>query len=344
MSEIVEGLGTAERERIAVLRKAERFFWVDVSLGETSRDDLGEALGIASHALEPLVDFREDTPPSRKFHADGQHVVFTFSCFLESIPTAGETSQRLRPIEVHVLVSGDYLLTVHEERISLPKLLTPDTPEGRSEQYAVYAILDAMVGTAYDALNEAELTLEGLQLMSTDLRASRLRMATLRAINSRLSGMRRRLGPQRGIFERISQEIGRVEGLEADSEQYFERIYAQLNRLIDAIDAAGDGMAKLIDLRLNETIYWLTVVATVFLPLTFVTGFFGMNFTWMVKQIDTPLAFLLLGIGTPLLGVVLTLVLVRSRGTPVEPDQDAVRRRITGIGIKRGHSGPAADR
>jgi hypothetical protein len=53
MSEIVEGLGTAERERIAVLRKAERFFWVDVSLGETSRDDLGEALGISSHALEP---------------------------------------------------------------------------------------------------------------------------------------------------------------------------------------------------------------------------------------------------------------------------------------------------
>src|SRR5437773_1213506 len=84
----------------------------------------------------------------------------------------------------------------------------------------------------------SELTLEGLQLMSTNLRASRLRMATLRAINSRLSGMRRRLGPQRGIFERISEEIGRVEGLDADSEQYFERIYAQLNRLIDAIDAA----------------------------------------------------------------------------------------------------------
>jgi hypothetical protein len=69
MSEIVEGLGTAERERIAVLRKAERFFWVDVSLGDTSRDDLGEALGISSHALEPLVDFRDDIPPSRKFHA-----------------------------------------------------------------------------------------------------------------------------------------------------------------------------------------------------------------------------------------------------------------------------------
>ena len=99
--------------------------------------------------------------------------------------------------------------------------------------------------------------------------------------------MRRRIGPQRGIFERISEEIGRVKGLESDSENYFERIYEQLNRLVNAIDAASDSMAKLIDLRLNETMYWLTVVATIFLPLTFVTGFFGMNFAWMVNRIDT---------------------------------------------------------
>ncbi len=327
MGEIVAGLGAAERERIDRLRASGGFFWIDVSLGETSRDELGAALRIPRPALERLTDFSEKTPPSRNFNADGQHVAFAFSCFLESTPIEGQTSGQLRPIEIHILVSGDYLLTVHEERVSLPEALDPDLPEGRSEQYVVYAILDAMVATAFDALNETELTLEGLQLMSTDLRAARVRMVTLRAINSRLSRMRRRLGPQRGIFERISEEVGRVEGLEPDNEQYFERIYAQLNRLIDGIDAAGDGMAKLIDLRLNETIYWLTVVATIFLPLTFVTGFFGMNFAWMVGRIDTPLAFVLLGIGTPLLGVVLTVLAVRRRGTPVELDQDASRRR-----------------
>jgi magnesium transporter len=86
-------------------------------------------------------------------------------------------------------------------------------------------------------------------------------------------------------------------------------------------------VAKLIDLRLNETIYWLTVVATIFLPLTFVTGFFGMNFRWMVDLIDTPLAFVLLGIGAPVLGVAITLLLVRRRGTPVELDHGRTRAR-----------------
>ena len=53
---------------------------------------------------------------------------------------------------------------------------------------------------------------------------------------------------------------------------------------------------------MNETMYWLTVVATIFLPLTFLTGFFGMNFGWLVGQIDTEAAFLTLGVGGSVAG------------------------------------------
>jgi hypothetical protein len=95
---------------------------------------------------------------------------------------------------------------------------------------------------------------------------------------------------------------------------------ARGNALVGRPDAAADSLANLIDLRLNETIYWLTVVATIFLPLTFITGFFGMNFTWMVDRIDTALAFWLLGIGAPVLAAVITGLLVRRRRTPIEPD------------------------
>ena len=112
------------------------------------------------------------------------------------------------------MITGDYILTLHQRAISLPEVLDPEPPAGRSEQYVVYAILDAMVATGFDALNEAELTLEGMQvIVDRHARAPGSRMGTLRAVNSRLASMRRRLGPQRGIFERISEEIGRIEGL-----------------------------------------------------------------------------------------------------------------------------------
>jgi magnesium transporter len=324
MTEIVEGLGAAERERIGALRRSRRFFWVDLSVGQTSRDDLREVLGVPERALGPLCDFGKGVAASRKFFADGQVVVFAFSCYLESSASAGGSLYRLRPVEVHVVVSGDYLLSLHEERVSLPGLLPPDMPEGRSEQYVVYTVVDSMLTTEFDALNEAELALERLGLTSSDMRAGRAPMAALREINSRLSGLRRRVGPQRGLFERVSVEIGRLEGLGADDEPYFERIAQQVGRLVDAIDAAADALAKGIDLRLNETTYWLTVVATIFLPLTFITGFFGMNFGWMVRQIDTALAFWLLGIGTLVVGVALIWRLV-VRGSPAGADQDAAQ-------------------
>jgi Mg2+ and Co2+ transporter CorA len=43
----------------------------------------------------------------------------------------------------------------------------------------------------------------------------------------------------------------------------------------------------------------VSVVATIFVPLTFITGFFGMNFGWMVDRVDSQLAFWLLGFGIP---------------------------------------------
>lgn len=328
MAEIVEALGGSERERIATLRSHGSFFWVDLNAEEATAERLEETLGIGRHAVEPLLDFGRAVPPSRKFHADGEHVIFPFVCFVEA-EEVDEDLTRLEPIEVHVLVHGDYLLTVHRERPPLPQILAGYTAEGRSEQYVVYAVLDAMGATAFDALNNVQLAIEGLQVASADIGNARVRMTTLREASARLAVMRRQLGPMQGIFERISQEIGQVKGLQADAQRdYFDRIDGQLHRLIDGIDAASSSMAQLIDLRLNETMYWLTVVATIFLPLTFVTGFFGMNFEWLVREIDSPAAFLLLGLGVPALLTLLTYMLIQRRGTPVEGDPNSVERAI----------------
>ena len=327
MTEILYGLQGAQGERVAALRKDERFFWVDVSRSETSLDDLGKALDISERASQALASYAETDGPSREFSSDGHRLVFSTSCYIER-PEGSSGPQHMRSLDVQIVVSGEYLLTVHEERVPLTDVLAPDIAEGRCEQYVVYSVLDAMVGTGFAALNELELMLDDLTAGATDMRAGRVRMATVQSMISGLTTLRRRAGPQRGLFERIGMEIERVPGLQADEERYFDRLASETNRLLDAIDATGDGMASVIDLRLNEMSYWLTVVATIFLPLTFVTGFFGMNFDWMIGQIDTQLAFWLLGVGTSLAAALIAWLTVLRR-SPIQDEGEGVFRATT---------------
>ncbi|MFC4943631.1 magnesium and cobalt transport protein CorA [Pseudonocardia sp. GCM10023141] len=74
-----------------------------------------------------------------------------------------------------------------------------------------------------------------------------------------------------------------------------------------------------VSVQQNATMEQLTVLATVFLPLTFVTGFFGQNFGWLVGHIDDFWTFLGLGIGGLLLPLVLLYLWLRSRRRPDRP-------------------------
>ena len=160
MTNVLNGLDPAQQARVAALRAEGRFFWLDVSLSETSRDGLVEALGVPEGALRAL-------PGSGDAHAARmstrrRSVAFTLRCYVERGAPAAEAAYRLRGVEVRVVVTSDYLLTLHQERLALPAVLAPSLPEDRSKRYVVYTVLDAMLETTFDALGEVELTLEGL--------------------------------------------------------------------------------------------------------------------------------------------------------------------------------------
>jgi Mg2+ and Co2+ transporter CorA len=66
--------------------------------------------------------------------------------------------------------------------------------------------------------------------------------------------------------------------------------------------------------RQGDQINRLTLVSLIFLPLTFITGFFGMNFGWMNEVIGSRPAFVALGVALPAVSVIVTVAWLRRRG------------------------------
>jgi len=91
------------------------------------------------------------------------------------------------------------------------------------------------------------------------------------------------------------------------------RQYENVDSLRDLLTGAMDVYLSTVSNRLNVTMKTLTVVASVFLPLTFLTGFFGQNFGWLVGHIGGFPAFAI-GISLMALSIVTQLVFFRRRG------------------------------
>lgn len=130
---------------------------------------------------------------------------------------------------------------------------------------------------------------------------------------------RRAVIPMRDIMNQIIRDD--MDLFPEPDMAYFRDVYDHTIRVIDELDAARDLVNSALEIQLsvtanrqNEVAKQLTVIATIFLPLSFLTGFFGQNFSWLVLHITGPGAFLFLGLGSELLAIVILIAFFRIRG------------------------------
>ena len=136
-----------------------------------------------------------------------------------------------------------------------------------------------------------------------------------------LVGMRKAVTPQRDAFAQLAAGAEQLPGFTAEDERYFRDVYDHLIRISDLIDSYRDLLTGAMDVylstvsnRLNSVMKQLTLLATIFLPLAFITGFFGQNFGWMVRHINGAPAFLMFGIGAEIAIVATLLFYFKRRG------------------------------
>jgi Mg2+ and Co2+ transporter CorA len=146
-------------------------------------------------------------------------------------------------------------------------------------------------------------------------------LAALFGLKRQLVDMRKLVTPQRDMMASMLSRAVAIPGMTDETERYMRDLYDHLIRISDMVDSYRDLLSGSLDAymsvvsnRLNDMMRQLTIIATVFLPLSFLTGFFGQNFGWMVTRLGSLGVFLGLGLGTEIVGAVGLLILFRRRG------------------------------
>jgi magnesium transporter len=223
--------------------------------------------------------------------------------------------------EHHLYISPNFLVTVHqppEPSFDNLNLRIAESPVSvcHKSSFLTYLVMDAIVDTTFGALETFDESVDRLQ--DEVLRdANNAQLALLQQMKHSAVEMRRVLGAQRDMFQRLV-----TLSLEADRETtaYYRDVYDHIIRQYETVDSLRDLLTGAMDVylstvsnRLNMTVKALTVVASLFLPLTFLTGFFGMNFAWLVTRINTGSAFAI-GLSLMAISIITQLVFFRRRG------------------------------
>ena len=293
------------RETVEQLLAEGRFFWLDIDRpGPDDFDVLRDVFEFHQLALEDSEHFGQ-----RAKLDDYDDYIF--------LVLYGAAPDEDRLVEVHCFYSERYLVTIHRDDC-------PAFSEIR-ERYAkrakpverpsllLYRIVSGLVDSFFPILADFDNRIDALE-DSIFMDAGDEQLQELFAMKRLFVGLRKAITPQRDLFASLMGGVADLPGMTEDDERYFRDVYDHLIRISDLIDTYRDLLTSSMDVylstvsnRMNGVMKQLTIIATIFLPLSWITGFFGQNFAYLVRNVTGAPAFIGLGIGLEVVALALLL-------------------------------------
>jgi magnesium transporter len=192
-----------------------------------------------------------------------------------------------------------------------------------SDQEVVYRVLDALSESVLAMLQAIEAEVSGLEQGAFEHPSDRDRRRIVE-LRGRLFRIMQIILPQRDMLDAGAgaAAIERVLGLGVGQAHHpFQDIRDDLVLAVNLIAYCRELLAEALNVylqatsnRLNAVATRVSVLATIFVPLTIITGFFGQNFGWLVDHIDSFTAFLIWGIGGTLGTILVVIAFLRRAG------------------------------
>jgi magnesium transporter len=200
------------------------------------------------------------------------------------------TTEEATTPKLDIVFAKNFIITSHQESFPWLNLLLEEAKKNDPEEhlmsrgvaFLLYAILDALTDSYFPMLDTIDDLIDELEDVTVTDTSNQVQVRIFR-IKRALAQMRRVLSPQVEVANALVARTGEL--IPAKAEPYFADIHDHLIRAFEILDSYRDLMSGLLDVylttvsnRLNEVMKQLTIIATIFLPITFITGVFGMNF------------------------------------------------------------------
>jgi magnesium transporter len=270
------------RDRLAeVLRVQKGLLWVDVCAEpiETSEPLLRDTFGFHPLAVDDAL--RETHVP--KVDDWGRYLYLVVYACQNDIKYVKQANF----MELDVFLGRNFLVTYHEKTIPALDEVWEICPadercQTRGAAYLLYMLMDALIDQYMRFVETIDDTMDEIEdQVFTEPEADILEV--IFSLKRTLLRLRRIMMPQREVFNKLSR--GDYTIIERINMFYFRDIYDHVVRLHDLtesmrdlVSGALDSYLSVVNNRMNEVVKTLTVITTLFMPLSFLTGFFGMNF------------------------------------------------------------------
>ncbi|HEX8433949.1 magnesium/cobalt transporter CorA [Archangium sp.] len=255
--------------------------WIDVlHPTEEEMKRLGERYGLHRLAIEDSLHL--DQRPKLEEYPNHQFIV------LQGFTAHAEDVCDLTLHEHHFFLGPDWLITAHElpfeglESVRQRVRNEPRVTMGRGVDFVLYQLADALVDRNFPILDDFNEELEDLE---SDIfeNPKQEHLQRIFAMKRALVTLRRVLSPQRDVLGFLARRG--IPNVQERTALYFRDVYDHLVRLYEQIDTGRDllgnvmdGYLSMVANRTNDITKQLTIISTIFLPLAFITGFFGQNF------------------------------------------------------------------
>lgn len=278
------------REALSEILASDVPIWIDIT------DPTDEELAwLQSHLnLHPLVvqDLkRVDTRPTL--------LAYTNYIFL-SLFQPEMKRQHVKGNEIHCIIGENAFITVRHENTS-----TVDDAYNRAAKnpnywerdvvYFLYLTMQTVIDAYYPLVDSLSNILNDLEEELLDDKTGNMTRRKIYRIKQQLIALRQMVAPQREVLSNVIGEERLTRSIE--NRDLFRHLYERMMRIYDLIDSQRDLSSNVLDLiqsqesqRLGRAVNRLTIFSMIFLPLTFITGLFELNFISTTDQFQIPIS------------------------------------------------------